>query len=315
MEGLNTMIIDALSVIFSITLAAVLFAALFGGIKVVPQSQVYVIERFGKYIKTLSPGLNFIIPFLDRVAHKTSILERQLNDFEISVITSDNVEVRLKSTVFFRVTDAAKSVYRIDDVAHALNTAATSIVRSAAGRLDLDTLQSSRDSMNQEIATNLHNAAEVWGIEVTRTEIIDIIVDEVTKEAQRQQLNAERQRRAAVAAAEGEKRSQELAADAQLYEAEKQAEAVRITADAEAYAIKVKAEADAEQIRLVSGAIQQGGEGAVNFELAKRQVEGLSALGSSDQTKTLVIPTDITKSFGSLEALMSVLTTKGGSEK
>lgn len=309
------MVLEYLSVIFAVALAGVLFAALFGGIKVVPQSQVYVVERFGRYTKTLAAGLNFIIPFLDRVAHKTSILERQLDDFEISVITSDNVEVRLKTTVFFRVTDATKSVYRIDDVAHALHTAATSIVRSAAGRLDLDSLQSSRDSMNQEIATNLHNAAEVWGIEVTRTEIIDIIVDDVTKEAQRQQLNAERQRRAAVAAAEGEKRSQELSADAQLYEAEKQAEAVRLTADAEAYAIKVKAEADAEQIRLVSSAIKQGGEGAVNFELAKRQVDGLSALGASEQAKTLVIPTDITKSFGSIEALMSVLSNRDGATK
>ncbi len=304
------MVVEYLSIIFSVALAGILFAALFGGIKVVPQSQVYVVERFGRYTKTLAAGLNFIIPFLDRVAHKTSILERQLDDFEISVITSDNVEVRLKTTVFFRVTDAAKAVYRIDDVAHALNTAATSIVRSAAGRLDLDSLQSSRDSMNQEIATNLHNAAEVWGIEVTRTEIIDIIVDDVTKEAQRQQLNAERQRRASVAAAEGEKRSQELAADAQLYEAERQAEAVRLTADADAYAIKVKAEADAEQIRLVSSAIKQDGEGAVNFELAKRQVEGLSALASSEQSKTLVIPTDITKSFGSIEAVMSVLSNR-----
>lgn len=309
------MFLEYLSIAFSVILAGVLFAALFGGIKVVPQSQVYVIERFGKYTKTLGAGLNFIIPFLDRVAHKTSILERQLDDFEISVITSDNVEVRLKTTVFFRVTDAARSVYRIDDVAHALHTAATSIVRSAAGRLDLDSLQSSRDSMNQEIATNLHNAAEVWGIEVTRTEVIDIIVDEITKEAQRQQLNAERQKRAAVAGAEGDKRSQELAADAQLYEAEKQAEAVRITADAEAYAIKAKAEADAEQIRLVSVAIQQGGEGAVNFELAKRQVEGLSSLGASDQTKTLVIPTDITKAFGSVEALISMLSNRNGESK
>ena len=309
------MLSDNLSVTFLVLIAAVLLAALFAGVKVVPQSQVYVVERFGKYTKTLDAGLNFIVPFLDRIAHKPSILERQLDDFEISVITSDNVEVRLKTTVFFRLTDAAKSVYRIDDVSHALNTAATSIVRSAAGRLDLDSLQSSRDSMNKEIAMNLHSAAEVWGVEVTRTEIIDIIVDEVTKEAQRQQLNAERQRRAAVASAEGERRSQELAADAQLYEAEKQAEAIRLTADAESYAIKVKAEADAEQIRLVSLAIQEGGISAVNFEMAKRQVEGLSTLGASDQTKTLVIPTDITKSFGSLEALMSVLSDRGGAAK
>ncbi len=295
------------SVIFSLVLAGLILLIVFKAVKVVSQSEVFVIERFGKYTRSLPAGLNFIVPFLDRVAHRIIILERQLTDFDISVITSDNVEVRLKSTVFYRITDAAKSVYRIEDVDRALNTAATSIVRSAAGRLDLDSLQSSRDSMNEEIARNLHSAAEVWGIEVTRTEIIDVLVDEVTKDAQRQQLNADRQRRATVAEAEGEKRSVELSAEAELFEAQRQAEAIRVTADANAYAIKVKAEADAEQIRLVAKAIEENGDGAVNFELAKRQVQGLTDLGASDQTKTLVVPTDVTKAFGSLEVLMSQL--------
>ena len=143
------------------------------------------------------------MPYLDKVAHKVSILERQLKEFTISVITSDNVEVLPNSTVFYRVTDASRSVYRIKDIDSALKTAATSIVRSAAGKLDLDGLQSSRDSMNSEIDKKLSEAAEVWGIEVTRTEITDVEVDEDTKKAQRQQLNAERARRAAVAEAEG----------------------------------------------------------------------------------------------------------------
>lgn len=295
------------SMIFSLVLGALILLVVFNAVKVVSQSQVLVIERFGKFTRTLPAGLNFIVPFLDRVAHRIVILERQLADFEISVITSDNVEVRLRSTVFYRITDAAKSVYRIEDVDQALNTAATSIVRSAAGRLDLDSLQSSRDSMNEEIARNLHSAAEVWGIEVTRTEIIDVLVDEITKDAQRQQLNADRQRRATVAEAEGEKRSVELAAEAELFEAQKKAEAIRVTADADAYAVKVKAEANAEQIRLIAEAINQDGQQAVNFELAKRQVEGLAELGASDQTKTLVVPTDVTKAFGSIEVLMSQL--------
>ena len=176
------------------------------GIKIVPQSDVFVIERFGKYSRTLNAGLSIIVPYLDKVAHKVSILERQLKEFRISVITSDNVEVSLNSTVFYRVTDASRSVYRIKDIDSALKTAATSIVRSAAGKLDLDGLQSSRDSMNSEIDKKLSEAAEVWGIEVTRTEITDVEVDEDTKKAQRQQLNAERARRAAVAEAEGEKK-------------------------------------------------------------------------------------------------------------
>ncbi len=292
-----------------IVLILVLFALIlvFQGVKVVPQSRVYVVERFGKYTKTLSAGLNFIVPFLDRVAHRISILERQLPEFEISVITRDNVEVRLEATVFYRVLDAASSVYRINNIDQAIYTAATSIVRSAAGKLELDELQSSRESMNAEIAKNLQQAAEVWGIEITRTEITDVIIDEQTKDAQRQQLNAERQRRAAIAKAEGDKRSVELAADAMLYEAQKDAEATRVQADAKAYAVKVAAEADAEQTRLVAKAIAENGQAAVDFEIMKRQVEALGWVASADNSKTIIVPTDIAGAVGSLQVLAETL--------
>ena len=274
------------------------------GIKIVPQSKVFVIERFGKFTKPLESGLSLIVPFVDRVAFKVDILERQLPAFKISVITEDNVEVGLESTVFFRVLDAAKSVYRIRDVNAAIQNTAISVIRSAAGKLELDDLQSSRESMNQEIAERLTQAAEVWGVEVTRTEILDVLVDEQTKDSQRQQLNAERERRAAIAIAEGDKKSVELNAEAELYQAEKQAEAVKVTADAEAYAVKVKAEADAEQTRLVSSAINEDGQSAIDFEIMKRQVEGITQLASSNQTKTLIVPSDVTKALGTLEVLM-----------
>lgn len=292
-----------------IALIFLLFALIliFKGVKVVPQSQVYVIERFGKYTKTLPAGLNFIVPFLDAVAHRVSVLERQLPEFEISVITRDNVEVRLEATVFYRVTDAASSVYRIRDIDQAIYTAATSIVRSAAGKLELDELQSSRESMNQEIGKNLQAAADVWGIEITRTEITDVIIDEQTKEAQRQQLNAERQRRATIATAEGEKRSVELAAEAKLFEAQKEAEAVKVQAEAEAYAVKIQAEADAEQTRLVAKAIAENGQPAIDFEIMKRQVEALSAVAASDNSKTVIVPTDVTGAIGSLQVLAETL--------
>ena len=274
------------------------------GIKIVPQSKVFVIERFGKFTKSLESGLSLIVPFVDRVAFKVDILERQLPAFKISVITEDNVEVGLESTVFFRVLDAAKSVYRIRDVNAAIQNTAISVIRSAAGKLELDDLQSSRESMNQEIAERLTQAAEVWGVEVTRTEILDVLVDEQTKDSQRQQLNAERERRAAIAIAEGDKKSVELNAEAELYQAEKQAEAVKVTADAEAYAVKIKAEADAEQTRLVSSAINEDGQSAIDFEIMKRQVNGITQLASSNQTKTLIVPSDVTKALGTLEVLM-----------
>ena len=285
-------------------LAILIIYVVYLGIKIVPQSKVFVIERFGKFTRILESGLSLIIPFIDRVAFRVDILERQLPSFQMSVITEDNVEVELVSTVFFRVLDAAKSVYRIRNIDLAIENTAISVIRSAAGKLELDDLQSSREAMNQEIAARLSKAAEVWGVEVTRTEILDVLVDEKTKESQRQQLNAERERRATIAKAEGDKRSVELKADAELYEAQKQAEAVKVQADADAYAVKVKAAADAEQTSVIAEAINNNGQAAINYEIMKRQVEGLAEVASSNQTKTLVVPTDITKALGTLELLL-----------
>ncbi len=274
------------------------------------QSEVYVVERFGKYSRTLNAGLSLIIPFLDKVAHRVSVLERQLDEQRISVITKDNVEVVLETRVFFRIVDASRTVYRIRDIDQALRTASASIVRSAAGKLELDELQSSREAMNEEIANNLHNAAEVWGIEITRTEITDVEVDDSTKEAQRQQLNAERKRRATIAEAEGEKRSIELKAEAELFKAQKEADGVRITADANAYSIRVKAEADAEQTKLLAAAIAKNGKPAVDFEVAKRQVDAISLLASSQNTKTIVLPAGVTNALGGLSAVLETIKSK-----
>jgi regulator of protease activity HflC (stomatin/prohibitin superfamily) len=295
------------STIVTLAFAAFFIVLAWSAIKVVPQSKVFVVERFGKFSKTLPAGINIIIPIIDQVRHRISILERQLPAFDISVITKDNVEVVLEATNFYRITDAARSVYRIENIDRAIQTTAESIVRSAAGKLDLDELQSSRQQMNEEILRNLQNAAEVWGIEITRTEITDVRVDEQTKDAQRQQLNAERQRRAVVAQAEGEKRSVELSADAELYSAQKQAEAVRVAADAEAYAIKVKAAATAEQTRMISEAINNGGQSAINFDILQKQVVALSQVASSNNSKTVIMPTDITKAIGSLELLVQTV--------
>ncbi len=298
--------IDLASIV-TVVIIVIALVTIFKGIRIVPQSEVHLVERFGKYRRTLNAGLNLIVPYVDKIRHRVSILERQLSEFSISVITKDNVEVILESTVFFRVTDAASSVYRIRNEELAIETAATSIVRSAAGKLDLDHLQSSRDSMNQEISQNLRDAAEVWGIEITRTEITDVKVDEQTKDAQRKQLNAERERRAVVAEAEGKKRAIELEAEAELYQAQKIAEAVKVQADADAYAIRIKAEAHAEQTRVIAAAIADNGQPAIDFEILKQQVQAISEMASSNNTKTLVVPSDVTKVLGSLEVVVDRL--------
>jgi regulator of protease activity HflC (stomatin/prohibitin superfamily) len=292
---------------------AVFFIAVaLAGVKIVPQSREYVVERFGRYFKTLHAGLNFIVPFLDRVAFKVVILERNLPEFAIRVITSDNVEVILNTTVFFRVTDAAKSKYRIEDLDAALSTSTESIVRSSCGKLDLDAIQTSRESLNTEIASNLSRAADIWGVEVTRTEITDVELDEQTRTAQRLQLNADRERRAVIAKAEGDKRMIELQAEAELYKAQKEAEAIRVKADADAYAVEKNAGAEAKQTELLADAIgRTNGELAVDFEVRKIQAEAITSLGTSDNTKTLILPTNVTSALGAVEVLADTIKDKG----
>ena len=276
-------------------------------IQIVPQSMKYNVERLGKFTRTLGPGMSIVIPILDKVAHKVSILERQLEAFSISVITKDNVEIDLVSTVFFRIVKPEKTMYRIANIQEAIYTTATSIVRSAAGKLELDEVQSSREKMNAEIASSLQKAAEDWGVEVTRTEVLDVKVDEKTKDSQRMQLNAERERRAVVAKAEGDREAIQLQADGQLYQAQKEADAVRIKADATAYAVEKKATADAEQTRLLAEAISRNGGPAIEFELRKRQIQAIGDLSSAKGTQTLVLPTEVAGVLGSLDSLVKLV--------
>jgi regulator of protease activity HflC (stomatin/prohibitin superfamily) len=263
----------------------------FKGVKVVPQTQVFLIERFGKYRHTLNAGLNWIIPFLDRVSNKVDILERQLPQQSISVITKDNVEIVLKTIVFLRVIDASKAIYRIQDMSSAVDNAATSLARSMGGELVLDDIQTSRQIINDRIKENLSKAAEIWGVEITRTEIV-VVFDEETRAAQRTLLNAEREKRARIASAEGEKRSKELTADADLYAAKQKAEGIRAIAEAESY-----------QTEIIAKAIADMGEPAIRFEILKRQVEGLSQIASSGNTNTLIIPSEITGILGSWKTI------------
>lgn len=205
-----------------------------------------------------------IFPVINRVTHKVSILKRWLDPDNISVITRDNVEIHLTTAVFFRVIDPAKSVYRIANVNEAVKTTVTSIVRSTGGQMEFDEVQSRRDFINEKIRESLTEACAVWGIEITRTEVLDVAVDDATKSAMQQQLNAERERRAAVTKAEGERQSQQLRADAELYAAQKQAEAKRVLAEADAFATQI-----------VGQSIRENGEAAITFEIQKQQIVSL----------------------------------------
>ena len=269
---------------------------IFAGVKIVPQSQNYVVERFGKYTKTLKAGLNFIVPFLDRVAKKLIILERQLPETPHDVITKDNVTIIITNTIFFRIIDAAKATYKIHNLESAINNAVTGSVRSIIGSIEFDEVQSHREEINKKIKISLESTCSDWGIEITRTEILDVDVDDNTKRAMQQQINAERERRATVMAAEGKKQAAQLEADAELYTAQKQAEAKRTLADAEAYSTNVIAEA-----------INDNGHTAIDFEIRKKQVEAVGELSSSQNSKIIVLPNDV---ISALTSAASYLTKK-----
>ena len=273
--------------IFLILLALFIIICIFLGVRIVPQSDKFVVERFGRLRAVLGPGINFIVPFLDRVAHKVSVLERQLPTAHQDAITTDNVLVKVETSVFYRITEPEKTVYRIRDVDAAIATTVAGIVRSEIGKMELDHLQSNRAEVAANVREQVRLLVDDWGIEVTRAEILDVNLDEATRTAMLQQLNAERARRANVTEAEGKKRAVELNADAELYAAEQQAKARRILADAEAYATTT-----------IAVAIKENGIEAAQYQVALKQVEALTAVGQGAGKQTIIVPAQALEAFG-----------------
>jgi len=270
-----------------LAIAAFIIICIFLGVRIVPQAEKHVVERFGRLRMVLGPGINFVVPFLDRVAHKVSVLERQLPTAHQDAITTDNVLVKVETSVFYRITEPEKTVYRIRDVDAAIATTVAGIVRSEIGKMELDHLQSNRAEVAQNIREQVRLLVDDWGIEVTRAEILDVNLDEATRTAMLQQLNAERARRANVTEAEGKKRAVELNADAELYAAEQEAKARRILADAEAYATGV-----------IALAIKENGIEAAQYQVALKQVEALTAVGQGAGKQTIIVPAQALEAFG-----------------
>lgn len=269
-----------------IFLALLVILAVYLAVRIVPQSEKHVVERFGRLRAVLGPGINFIVPFLDRVAHRISILERQLPAARQDAITADNVLVQVETSVFYRIIEPEKTVYRIRDVDAAISTTVAGIVRSEIGTMELDEVQSNRARLTNRIKESLANVVDDWGIEVTRAELLDVNLDDATRAAMLQQLNAERARRAQVTEAEGRKRAVELSADADLYAAEQQAKARRIGAEAEAYATQVVAEA-----------IAKHGIEAAQYQVALKQVEALAEVGKGPGKQTVIVPASAVEAF------------------
>ena len=268
-------------------LAVVILIAVLMAVRIVPQSEKYVVERFGRLRAVLGPGINLIVPFIDRVRHRISVLERQLPTSSQDAITADNVLVQVETSVFYRILEPEKTVYRIRDVDAAIATTVAGIVRSEIGQMELDQVQANRAQLIERVKESVANAVDDWGVEVTRAEILDVNLDDATRAAMLQQLNAERARRAHVTEAEGKRRAVELAADGDLYAAEQQAKAKRILAEAEAFATNAIAEA-----------IAKGGIEAAQYQVAMKQVEALTEIGQGSGKQTLVLPANAVEALG-----------------
>ena len=277
-----------------LTLFGIVIAYMIIGFKIVPQSQVYLVEKLGKYNRTLFPGPHLIVPFIENVKFQVSVLERQLPSRNISTITKDNVNIGVELAVLYRISEASKTFYRIQNVDQAIVTTVTGVVRSVIGKTDFDGVQTNRGEISETIQKELTDVMSEWGIVLSRVEIIDIDVDENTKEAMQLQLNAERTRRALVTEAEGKKQAAVLQADAELYTAEREADAKRVLSDANAYSLKI-----------ISQAINDGGRESVDFEMRKVYADAIKHLGNQASSKIVLLPNEIVENFSnSLKKIM-----------
>ncbi|MCM1348928.1 MAG: SPFH/Band 7/PHB domain protein [Firmicutes bacterium] len=321
---LTTLIIVAVLILLVIVIIS-------AGVKVVPQSETRVIERLGRFHSVLSPGLNFIIPFVDRpkviytrttqivggrsFAHTTMTkvidLREQVYDFPSQqVITRDNVTTEINALLYFQITDPKKAVYEIDNLPNAIEKLTQTSLRNVIGELELDETLTSRDTINNKLQSILDDATNKWGVKVNRVELQDITPPESVRVAMEKQMQAERNRRAEILNAEGEKQSLILRSEGEKAsrineaEAHKQSEILR--AEGEAQAIILNAKAEAEAIRKVAEAVAQSKTDPATYMLAMKYIDTLREMTTGQDNKTVYIPyeaSSVLSSIGSIQSL------------
>lgn len=291
---------------FTLILLGVVFAYLLLGVKIVPQARQVVIERLGRYHKTLHGGLNFIIPFIDRERSSFSTQEQVIEIPVQKVITKDNVSIVIDGLVFLRVSNAENATYEILDLKHAISQLAQTTLRSEIGKLSLDDTLSSRSSLNAALLMALDAASGNWGAKVTRVEISDISVPEQVQKAMELQLRAERERRATETEAEGFKNATIAKAEGDRQKAFKEAEAIERTADARRYEQIQLAEGQQKAIAMIAESMASN-PNAAEFLLAKDRIKAWEGIAASDSSNKVVIPYEATELIGSLSALHNLL--------
>ena len=287
---------------------AVIFAI--KSIKVIPQQHAWVIERFGKFNKVLNPGLNFIIPFIDRVAYKHSLKEVPLDTPSQICITRDNTQLSVDGVLFFQVTDPERASYGTSNYLVAITQLAQTTLRSVIGRMELDKTFEERDVINNQVVAAIDEAALNWGVKVLRYEIKDLTPPAVILQAMQQQITAERQKRAVIAESEGKKQEQinlaNGAREAAIAKSEGEKQSEINVAEGRAQATLTIAKATAEAIAKIAEASQsEGGITAVNLKVAERYIDAFSNLAKTNNT--LIVPSNLSDVSGIVGSMMKII--------
>ncbi len=299
---LMMMVIDP-STLFTLCFAALIIMVLFSAVKRVPQGEEWTVERFGRYTHTMGPGLNIIIPFIDRVGMRVSMRETVFDIPSQDVITRDNAMVKVDGVVFFQVMDAARSAYEVADLRRAIINLTMTNIRTVMGSMNLDELLSHRERINASLLSVVDGATAPWGVKVTRVEIKDITPPPALVESMSRQMKAEREKRAMVLEAEGERQAAILRAEGERQAVILEAEARKEAAFRDAEARERQAEAEGKATQMVSEAISQGNVQAINYFVAQKYLEALKAIGQAENQKVLFLPMETSGVIGSLGGL------------
>ena len=303
--------------LIAIVLLAIIFVKM--AVVIIPQSETRIIERLGKYYATLKPGINVIIPFIDRAkemitmsrgryVYSTAIdLREQVFDFaRQNVITKDNIQMEINALLYFQIMDPFKAVYEINNLPHAIEKLTQTTLRNIIGELELDQTLTSRDTINTKLRAVLDEATDKWGVKVNRVELQDIIPPSSVLQAMEKQMQAERNKRATILTSEGQKQAAILQSEGEKTSTINRAEAAKqqsiLNAEGEATARIRKAEAEAKAIELVTEAVGKTTNPA-NYLLAQKYIQMMEELAHNNQTKTVYLPFEATNVMGSLAGI------------